>query len=107
MTKQERNREYYQRNRERILAQRHEYLPQRHEYIENYVKKGLHKPRPIARGRKQRDHERYTEQREKILAHQKEYREAHRDEINARRRKRSSEKTVEKLRRLYQMNEPR
>ena len=95
MTKQERNREYYQRNRERILAQRRE-------YVENYVKKGLRKPRPTARGRKQRDHERYMEQREKILARQKEYREAHRDEINARRRQISSEKQVEKLRVLYQ-----
>jgi hypothetical protein len=95
MTKQERNREYYQRNRERILAQRHE-------YIENYVKKGLRKPRPPARGRKHRDHERYMEQREKILAKQKEYRDAHRDEINARRRQRCSEKTVERLRALYQ-----
>ena len=95
MTKQERNREYYQRNRERILAQRRE-------YVENYVKKGLRKPRPTARGRKQRDHERYMEQREKILAHQKEYRDAHRDEINARRRHRNSEKTVERLRALYQ-----
>ena len=95
MTKQERNREYYQRNRERILAQRRE-------YVENYVKKGLRKPRPTARGRKQRDHERYMEQREKILAHQKEYRDAHRDEINARRRQRCSEKTVERLRALYQ-----
>lgn len=95
MTKQERNREYYQRNRERILAQRRE-------YVENYVKKGFRKPRPTARGRKQRDHERYMEQREKILAHQKEYREAHRDEIKARRRQRNSEKTVARLRALYQ-----
>ena len=95
MTKQERNREYYQRNRERILAQRRE-------YVENYVKKGLRKPRPTARGRKQRDHERYMEQREKILAHQKEYREAHRDEIKARRRQRNSNLMVEKLRALYQ-----
>lgn len=95
MTTQERNADYYQRNRERILAQRHE-------YIENYVKKGLRKPRPPAHGRKQRDHERYMEQREKILAQQKAYREAHRDEINERRRKRNREKTVEKLRALYQ-----
>ena len=94
MTKQERNREYYQRNRERILAQRRE-------YVENYVKKGLRKPRTTAHGRKQRDHERYLEQREKILAKQKEYRDAHRDEINARRRQRNSEKTVERLRALY------
>ena len=94
MTKQERNREYYQRNRERILTQRRK-------YYRDYIKKGLHKPKPPARGRKQRDHERYMEQREKILARQKEYRETHRDEINARRRKRSSERTVEKLRALY------
>ena len=95
MTRQERNREYYQRNRERILAQRRE-------YYWDYIKKGLRKPRPIARGRKQRDHERYMEQREKILARQKEYREAHRDEINARRRERNRERTVERLRALYQ-----
>ena len=95
MTQQEKNREYYQRNRERILAQRHE-------YYQNYVKKGLRKPRQPARGRKQRDHERYMEQREKILARQKEYREIHRDEINAKRRKRNSEKTVERLRAIYQ-----
>jgi hypothetical protein len=95
MTLQERNREYYQRNRERILAQRRE-------YYRDYIKKGLRKPKPPARGRKQRDHERYLEQREKILARQKEYRDAHRDEINARRRQRCSEKTVERLRALYQ-----
>lgn len=95
MTKQERNREYYQRNRERILAQRRE-------YYRDYIKKGLRKPKPPARGRKQRDHERYLEQREKILAQQKEYRDTHRDEINARRRQRCSEKTVERLRALYQ-----
>ena len=102
MTKQERNREYYQRNRERILAQRHEHLAQRREYYRDYIKKGLCKPKQPARGRKQRDHERYMEQREKILAKQKEYRDAHRDEINARRRQRSSEKTVARLRALYQ-----
>ena len=95
MTTQERNRDYYQRNRERILAQRRE-------YYRDYIKKGLRKPKPPVRGRKMRDHERYLEQREKILAQQKEYRDAHRDEINARRRQRSSEKTVEKLRALYQ-----
>ena len=102
MTKQERNREYYQRNRERILAQRHECLAQRREYYRDYLKKGLRKPKPPARGRKIRDHERYMEQREKILAQQKEYREAHRDEIKARRRKRNSDLMVEKLRALYQ-----
>jgi hypothetical protein len=95
MTLQERNRDYYKRNRERILAQRRE-------YYRDYIKKGLRKPKPPARGRKQRDHERYLEQREKILAQQKEYRDAHRDEINARRRQRCSEKTVERLRALYQ-----
>ena len=95
MTLQERNADYYQRNRERILAQRRE-------YYRDYIKKGLRKPKPPARGRKQRDHERYLEQREKILAKQKEYRDAHREEINARRRQRSSEKQVEKLRVLYQ-----
>ena len=95
MTTQERNADYYQRNRERILAQRRE-------YYRDYIKKGLRKPKPPARGRKQRDHERYMEQRDRILAQQKEYRDAHRDEINARRRKRSSEKTVERLRALYQ-----
>ena len=99
MTQQERNREYYWRNLERILAQRRE-------YYRDYIKKGLRKPKPPAQGRKMRDHERYMEQREKILAKQKEYRDAHRDEINARRRKRNSEKTVEKLRALYQMNKP-
>lgn len=95
MTTQERNRDYYERNRERILEKRRE-------YYRDYIKKGLHKPKPPAHGRKQRDHERYMEQREKILASQKEYRDAHRDEINARRRERNSEKTVEKLRALYQ-----
>ena len=95
MTTQERNRDYYERNRERILAQRRE-------YYRDYLKKGLRKPKPPAHGRKQRDHERYMEQREKILAQQREYREAHRDEINARRRQRSSEKTVARLRALYQ-----
>ena len=95
MTTQERNRDYYQRNRERILAQRRE-------YYRDYLKKGLRKPKPPARGRKMRDHERYMEQRERILAQQKEYRDAHRDEINARRRQRSSETQVEKLRVLYQ-----
>ena len=95
MTLQERNRDYYERNRERILAQRRE-------YYRDYLKKGLRKPKPPAHGRKQRDHERYLEQREKILAQQRAYRETHRDEINSRRRKRNSEKTVERLRALYQ-----
>jgi len=95
MTQQERNREYYRRNRERILAQRRE-------YYRDYIKKGLRKPKPPSRGRKERDRERYMKQREKILAKQKEYREAHREEINARRRQRNSEKTVAKLRALYQ-----
>ena len=94
MTTQERNADYYKRNRERILAQRRE-------YYQDYLKKGLRKPKPPAHGRKMRDHERYMEQRERILAQQKEYRETHRDEINARRRQRSSEKTVERLRALY------
>ena len=55
-----------------------------------------HKPRSI------RDHERYMEQREERKARQRAYYEAHRDELNARRRQRDSEKTVEKLRVIYQ-----
>lgn len=52
--------------------------------------------------RKRMQHERYLRKRDEILAHQKLYREAHREEIRERQRQWRSDRTVEKLRAIYQ-----
>ena len=87
MTREEKrawDRAYYQRNREKRIAQVRA-------YNNEYLSKGLRKPRRI------RDHQRYLEKREEILAKQKAYREAHKAEIAERRRKRKIEKIYGKL----------
>lgn len=79
-------------DRRRYLANREERIRKQREYRRDYQSKGLHKPRPQAKGRKQRDHERYMEHHDEILAKQKAYREANKEAIKARRRQRDFER---------------
>ena len=88
MTREEKrawDRAYYQRNREKRIAQVRA-------YNNEYLSKGLRKPRKPSQPRRIRDHQRYLEKREEILAKQKAYREAHKAEIAERRRRRKIEK---------------
>lgn len=79
----------------RYMAHREERLAAMKTYRQEYVLKGLKKPRKPS-NRKEQQHEYYLRNRERILAKQKEYRDTHREELKQKRRKR-----IERLWREY------
>ena len=101
MGKEITNEQKRQYNRNYYLEHREQRLNYQRAYNRDYRSNGLHKPRQ-RKPRSIRDHERYMEKRDEILENQRIYRELHRDEINARHRKRRSDEAVKRQRILYQ-----